>query len=135
MSKIRVSVFRREEGFTLLEALIAMTIVSIALLATGSLLFAITGFNRHSRQRTAATTLAQDRLEEMKLIPYSTIIGGTTTETGLDEDGNTGGDAIYDRVIVIDDTSYPGMKTIAVTVNWNHMGDIRNVTLRSAVSK
>ncbi|MDP6683696.1 MAG: hypothetical protein QF876_12065 [Desulfobacterales bacterium] len=113
----------------------AMIFISVAMLATGALLASITGFNRHARQRTAATTLAQDKIEELKNQDYNNITAGSTTETGMDEDGNTGGNAIYDRVTVVDDASYPGMKTIVVTVSWNHMGNNRSVALRTAVAK
>lgn len=126
------------DGFSLLEALMAMVFISVAMLATGALLASVTGFNRHARQRTAATTLAQDKMEELKNQDYNDITVGSTTETGLDEDGNTGGDSIYDRVTdiaPIGDPSNPIMKTILVTVNWNQMGNNRSVALRTAVAK
>ena len=73
MSKKRRSQLTGQDGFTLLEAVLTMAIVSIAFLAYESLLFSVTNFNRHARQRTAATTLAQDKMEKMHNLGYDAI--------------------------------------------------------------
>ncbi len=134
MSKKRRSQLTGQDGFTLLEAVLTMAIVSIAFLAYESLLFSVTNFNRHARQRTAATTLAQDKMEKMHNLGYDAIAAGTFTETGLDEDG-TAGNNIYDRVTVVDDITHPGMKSILVTVTWSHLGIDRSVALRTSFAR
>ena len=130
------SYVKNDRGFTLLEALMAMIFISVAMLATGSLLASITGFNRHARQRTAATTLAQDKMEKIVNLAYTAIVAASfPDETGLDEDGNTGGDAVYDRTTEVDG-AFENMKIIRVKVEWNpYGGTSRSVELRTAVAK
>ncbi|MBI3585094.1 MAG: type IV pilus modification protein PilV [Nitrospinae bacterium] len=57
---------QNEMGFTLIEVLIAIVILSIALLGLSSMnLYTIQG-NNLARQETAAVALAQDKIEELK---------------------------------------------------------------------
>ncbi|MBW1698735.1 MAG: prepilin-type N-terminal cleavage/methylation domain-containing protein [Deltaproteobacteria bacterium] len=120
------------KGFTLIEALLAMIILSIALLGMVWLQASIMGYNQYAGQVTAATTLAQDRIEEIKNATYTSISGGTITESNIDEGGNPGG--IFDRQTVIDDTSLSNMKTITVTVSWLWRNKPRSVSLNTIIS-
>ncbi len=53
-------------GFTLIEVLMAMAIVSIGLLGTAVLTMGIMSSNKSSAAVTTATTLAQGQLEEIR---------------------------------------------------------------------
>ena len=119
-------------GFTLLEVLLAIAILSVALLAMATLTGSIIGYNQLADQTTTATTLAQDKIEELKNTSYDSISPGT--EPGIDASGNAGG--IYDReTIASDDTPAPNMKTIEVKVKWDWKGDTHNVHLRTIVAR
>lgn len=67
---------RNEEGFTLLEVLIAMTIFSIGVLALAQVQFAAYSNNMQSRLTSTASSLASDRLEE---IVYGASFDGIRT--------------------------------------------------------
>jgi type IV pilus modification protein PilV len=57
---------RQAAGFTLVEVLIAVVVVSIGALALGSLQVALSRHADAARQRTEATKLAISRLEELR---------------------------------------------------------------------
>ena len=121
------------EGFTIIEALIAMAILSVGLLAMGSLLVSIMGYNKSAGHVTAATTLAQDKIEELKNTFYDSISTTTTTENDIDAEGNAGG--IYDRETqVAADTPGPNMKEVNVTVSYTWKG-AQSVSLKTIIAK
>ena len=109
---------RNEKGFTLLEILVALSILSIGLLGMAGLTTSIIHGNTLSRKVTTATTLGQDRMEHFRRLGYSTTPTADTTTT---EDYNSIPDyPFYKRVSFIDVNSpSAGMKTITVTVYWN----------------
>lgn len=53
----------RQAGFTLIETLIAMTILTFGLLAAGQLLYVAAGSNSLSRSKSSGVTVAHDKLE------------------------------------------------------------------------
>jgi len=120
-------------GLTLTEALIAILIMSVGLLAIGTLLYSIMGYNQYSGTVTTATTLAQDKLESLKATDYADISTGTVSETSIDENGNSGG--IYTRSTAVDtdNATLPGKeyKIVSVTVTWNWNGKAQNVALKT----
>ena len=63
-------------GFSLIEVLIATTIVVVALAGLAQVFVITTAANNGSKARTVATILAQERLEEL-LASDGTVGGGT----------------------------------------------------------
>jgi prepilin-type N-terminal cleavage/methylation domain-containing protein len=62
---------RRRAGFTLLEALIAMSILGVGLLALAAMqLFAMRG-GESGRRTTEASAIAQDRMERLERVTWS----------------------------------------------------------------
>jgi prepilin-type N-terminal cleavage/methylation domain-containing protein len=126
---------RDRKGFTLVEVMIAVFVLTVALLGLISVTVMIIKGNDFSRRMTTATTLAKDKIEQVKKAPYNTISAGTTTDY-LNIDSSTGTTGAYfTRILtVVDNTSTTNMKTVQVVVNWN-WGGTRNVTLRTAVGQ
>jgi len=60
---------RRENGYTLHEVLIALVILSVALIALIPMLIYTTRGNSFGKSTTLAATLAQDKLEELRREP------------------------------------------------------------------
>jgi prepilin-type N-terminal cleavage/methylation domain-containing protein len=80
---------RSEAGFTLVEALIAMVILSFGLMAVANLLVVATGSNGIANMSTAATSIASQQLETMKTVPFTTLAtGGDITADVADSGGN-----------------------------------------------
>ena len=72
-----------EQGFTLLETSIALIVMMVVTLATGSLFVYAVNYNSGSGDRSAALAIAQQRLERLRRTPFSDALltAGTTTET------------------------------------------------------
>lgn len=62
-----------QRGFTLLEVLVAMTILTIGLLGIAAMMITAINANGQSRRMTIATNLAQQRIEEMRNIPFENL--------------------------------------------------------------
>ena len=67
---------RNQGGFTILEVLIAVSVFSFALLALAQMQIMAIQTNATSQQRTTAITLAQDKMEILKRLPYTQISTG-----------------------------------------------------------
>ena len=108
---------RYAKGFTLIEIMVAITLLSVGLLGMAGLTVGIMRGNTLSSEVTTATALAQAKMEDIKRIGYS----GTTDSA---EDYNAiAGYPLYKRDTVIDvDTPELGMKTVTITVSWDSDG-------------
>lgn len=128
-----------QKGLTLIEALIALTILSIGLLGVALMQVISISGNTYSREMAVATELGQDMLETLNAMQYGasalagTVSPGTNHPTAgvpcnsanniVDERGLQVGPSLYIRTWnVIDDAPATGMKTIAVTVCWREKG-------------
>ena len=131
---IPMSGSRNNRGFTLVEIMIAVFILVVALLGLISVTVMVIKGNSFSKTMTTATTLAKDKMEEMKNLGYSDTPSSDTTTT---EDYNSITDyPTYKRATEIDvDSPAAGMKTVKVTVEWSWQGATRNVTLQSIVAQ
>jgi len=113
-----------QKGFTLLEFLIAVTILSVALLGMATLTGAMRSYNKEAYNNTQAVAIAQGKIEELKNTPYGSLTGGNDTPSG------------YTRTWTVDGNT-PGndMKTLTVTVTWNWKGQSKSVEYKSIVGK
>ena len=118
------------KGFTFLEVLVAIIILTIGMLGAATFMVSIIKSNNYSNQISIATTLAQDKIEELKNISYASITSGT--ESNIDENGDAGG--IYTRTTTVDNTSHPSWSEVTVTVSWNWNNATRNVTLKTIIA-
>jgi type IV pilus assembly protein PilV len=67
---------RRSEGFTLVELLIALALSMVGLLGLISLQMVAIKGNANSRNYAEATALAQEKLEELQVLPYVSLAAG-----------------------------------------------------------
>ena len=112
---------RNNSGFTLMEVLVAMVILSVGLLGTAGLTARIINSNKLSNMITTATVLAQDKMEEIKMAGYAGVGDIDDLNPYEDEDPVTGY-SIFRRVTFIKGVGTPavsGLKSIAVTVSWD----------------
>ena len=116
----------KSEGFTLIESLLALFILSIGLLGMVALQYSIMGYNQYAKTVTTATTLAQSKIEDLKNMNYASI--ADETENSIDEDGNAGG--IYTRETSVDSSLSNG-KIITVKVSWSLKGKPRDVSIKT----
>jgi len=99
-----------KNGFTLLEVLIAMAILSIGLLALAGLQVVVIKGNASSKNLTSAVILAEAKLEELKRGGFTNLRNGNDTH------------GIFTRSWVI--TAHPDhpdsedIRQITVTLTW-----------------
>lgn len=118
----------RRKGFTIIEAVVAVAILSIAFVAIIQIFPGTIGLNTNSKRLTVATHLAQQKLEEFVATPYSYIsLESDPSFTNFTESGFY--DFAWKAKITQEDTD---LKKIEVTVSWdNQKGSITVSTLRS----
>ena len=110
-------------GFTLIEVMIAILVIVVGLLGVAGVATMVIKGNTLAKEMTVATTLAQDKIEELKNTSYPNL--GSSSDTQ---------DSIYTRTWTATLTA-TYVKTIEVVVQWNHYGNSHNVTLRSIVTE
>lgn len=72
---------KQEQGFTLLETAIALIVMMVVTLATGSLFVYAVKYNSGTGDRSAALAIAQQRLERLRRTPYTDTLMTTPTTT------------------------------------------------------
>ncbi|HOD28136.1 MAG TPA: prepilin-type N-terminal cleavage/methylation domain-containing protein [Syntrophales bacterium] len=116
---------RKNQGFTLIEIMIAIFLLVVAMLGVISVTVMVIRGNAFSKTMTTATTLAADKMEELKNTAYASLADGTDTQ-----------ETLYTRTWdVTADSPATGMSTLVVTVAWTWQGTGHNVVLRSIVSQ
>lgn len=80
----------RNEGFTLLEVLIAVVVLAFGLLAIAQMQVIAIRFNYQGRDATEAVTLAKDQLEYLKSLPFNHDDLDDITEDNNDDLTDTG---------------------------------------------
>ena len=122
------------KGFTLIEVLIALVILSVSLLALASLTAVTTKNNAFGGHVTEAATFAQDKLEEFRALrPQAPPIGDIAEGPGTDPAPKTGSTGIsYVRNWNV--VTNGNIRTITITVNWNDHGN-RSMSLVSVLSQ
>jgi type IV pilus assembly protein PilV len=104
----------KSDGFTLIEILIAIIILSVSLLALAALMATTTQNTSFGGHITEAVTFAQDKLEELRVTPWANIVTGTDT-TPMVPVGSTG--IVYNRTwnVVVNGN----VRTVTITISWN----------------
>jgi type IV pilus assembly protein PilV len=115
----------KTRGFTLIEVLVALIILSVALLALAGLMVRTTRNNSFGGHMTEAATFAQDKLEELKAVSWVAIIPGSDLKAG-----SNGID--YARSWNV--TTSDKLKTITMTINWNDQTS-HSINLLSVISQ
>lgn len=123
MNKKTWNRWKQSRGFTLLEILIAIFILSVALLGLASVTTMIIKGNASNKTLTVATTLAKDKLEELRSLPLTGTGTGTTipsSHSGTDYWGANQGAATSSNPYFTRSWSASGTDpiTITVTVTW-----------------
>jgi Tfp pilus assembly protein PilV len=120
-----------EDGIGLVEIIIAMLIFSIGISVAIQTLPVSNVSTTRSRNITLATNLAQEKIEELKAVPFS--------HADLAAGGHTDPDNPLERHFtrswnVTDDVPLTGMKELDVTVSFNAMSADSSVTLTTYIT-
>jgi len=155
---------KNQGGFSLTEALISVVLLSTGLLAYGTLSGSVIDRNTHSERESVATTLAQDKIEELRNMvvegtPLGNAVGltnprwvisnwGSSFGETLNPEGGTDGVLQYTRTWTITKptpaeigsnggdggTGSFGIYNLQVKVAWNSNGP-HEVELNTRISE
>lgn len=122
-------------GFTLIEALLAILLLSVGLLGMSTLLHSVMGYNKYAETITTATTLAQDKMEAIKNTSFAGIVPETPIK--IDEEGDPVANGFYEREVTVtpDATFSTNVIQITVRVSWSWKGATRDVELTTMIKK
>lgn len=120
-------------GFSLIEILVALVILSIALLALAGLMVTTTKNNAAGGHLTEAATFAQDTLERLRVSPLSSIPTGVMIQNSCV--GSTG--VTYTGSWTAVPNSSSTLDTITITVNWVDPAKLQphSISMRTTVSQ
>ena len=119
-----------QNGFTLLEAVIAISIFAVTLLSVISTTYYIVQSNRMSKNMTFAVNLAQNKIDDLKIASYNDI--ANSSESGINESGASGG--IFNRTVTVSENITLEYKTVGVEVAWSDNRS-RQTVLKTVIAK
>jgi type IV pilus assembly protein PilV len=121
INKLKVNSKNREQGFTVVEIMVAIALLLVGLLGVAQMQIMNTVTNSMANQRTTAITLAQDQIELLRSRPYANI--------GTPPFSDTSG--MYARSwTVANDTPAANMSRVTVIVSWKD----KQVQLQSIIA-
>ena len=130
---MQMSPIRDENGFSIIEMLIAIAFLAVGMLAVGKMQLATVRNTTNGNTTTQAVMLAHERMEALKNVDDITDLDALAPEAPMDAEGNPGG--IYTRTTTIRVPAAPldqFLREVEVQVNWvTHHGGNRTITLNS----
>jgi type IV pilus modification protein PilV len=129
---LKIRKYRDNNGFTMIEVLVAIILIVIGILSVISLSIMVIKGNLQSKRTTIATTIAQEKIEDLIRQGHDAIATAATVTTRI-------GNADY-RVLVSaqDDTPVDSVKTVIVDVWWGSGSETssnKNVELQTIISQ
>lgn len=128
------------QGYSIIEAVVAMTIFAVGMLALSQSYFGVMRSQVNARNNELATRCAKDRLEEIvNSMSYTQITDVVYPDEGYG--AVNGGEAPYEHfsrdVTISDSLNAIGnsvLKEVMVRVEWQSSTGVRNVTLNTVVA-
>ena len=119
------------KGFTLIELMIALTVLIFVVLGTSSTIIHIARISANARKTTLASDLCQSKIEEIKSYGYDATFLNSE-EPNIDATGNSGG--IFTRTVRQSAGPIPNTKSITVTVSWTDFIKTHEVIISTIIA-
>ena len=107
---------RSANGFTSIESMIALILLTIVGLAVMSEIVVVRSADKYAGEQTRAVALAARKLEELKALPAKAVV--TEAAVGVDVNGNEGSGPYRRKVDVVEGADGKDTKTITVVVDY-----------------
>lgn len=120
-----------ENGFTLVEILCAICILTFGLLAVGTMQISSIRGNHFAGKVTHGTYVACDKMEDLMSLSYSHA-DLETEVLHVDPSPPAGHEVSWD---VVADSPLPDTKTVTVTVTWLEHGAQKTVSVRQIIPR
>jgi type IV pilus assembly protein PilV len=117
------------DGFTLIEVMIALVIMSIGLTALAAVQISAIRGNDFSKRMTTAVSIAEARMEQIKNGSYASIIPESAIQVTQSNMNFTR------QVAVTNNSPLANTKTINVTVSWSERSKSPSVPITTIVSQ
>ena len=118
-----------EEGFTLIEIMIALVVMSIGLTALAAVQISAIRGNAFSKRMTTAVSIADEKIEQIKSIPYANIISESSIQITQSNMNFTR------QVTVTDNSPLPNSRKVEVVVTWSEGSKSHSVPITTIVSQ
>ena len=98
-------------GFTLVESMLTLAIMSMGLLALAGLQITALRGNALARKMTTAVSIAEQRIEQLKNTSYTNIQAEAATQV-------TASNLHFTRQVTVTNGPLPNTKSVSVLVSW-----------------
>jgi prepilin-type N-terminal cleavage/methylation domain-containing protein len=123
----RQRVLALDDGFTLVETMLTLVILSVGLTALAALQITAIKANASSKHLTAATLVAEAALEQLKDAPYANVQSAAATTV-------TAGNMQFTRQVTVTTNSpVANAKTVLVAVRWSEGSQTRTVPFTTII--
>jgi type IV pilus assembly protein PilV len=118
-----------DDGFTLIEVMIALVVMSIGLTALASVQISAIQGNAFSKRMTTAVSIVDEKMEQIKSNLYTEIVSESSSQI-------TQSNLNFTRQVTVTNNSpLTNTKTINVTVSWSEGSKSHSVPITTIVSQ
>ena len=113
-------------GFTLIESMLTLAILSLSLLALAGLQVTALQGNARAQRMTTAASIAAHTIEQFNHTPYTTIAAEAATQV-------TASDLDFTRRVTVTDGPLPNTKSVSVLVSWQEQSMTHTVLMATII--
>jgi type IV pilus assembly protein PilV len=115
-------------GFTLVESMLTLAIMSVGLLALAGLQITALRGNDLSRRMTTAVSIAEQRIEQLKNTPYTNIQAEAASEV-------TASNLHFTRQVTVTNGPLPNTKSVSVLVSWQDQSKTHTLPIATIIGQ
>ena len=115
-------------GFTLVESLLTLAIMSMSLLALAGLQITALRGNTLSRRMTTAVSIAEQTIEQLKNTSYANIQAEAATQV-------TASNLHFTRQVTVTNGPLPNTKSVSVLVSWQDQSKTHTLPLATIIGQ
>ena len=115
-------------GFTLVESMLTLAIMSMGLLALAGLQITALRGNALARKMTTAVSIAEQRIEQLKNTSYTNIQAEAATQV-------TASNLHFTRQVTVTNGPLPNTKSVSVLVSWQDQSKTHTLPIATLIGQ